>query len=511
MRTDLLELSDADLIKAVQHGAAYRQPPHWWLHYRAKEYLMIFANIALNFYSADAFTKNHLPDNAVLNDMRLAVLIVLGAGTFIGNFFSKIPMLTAPINGMGFTAQQKRVFRAIEVGVQKCQLVLHHRNQERFQIVTSLVADDWRALGENGCALTQRLLQKLYGIEFVLTRVGDQLSDVEQARGSESIIEIAVDHQGYLPSNVCFKQSALNPWQTLRQHPGWSVYYALKWLVIRGGSALSIIFSINHSIHNVAQSWFGFSDDSGRATAWALIATGLALGWYRALSNNSLIVHKFYQEVSLLDARRQLAMKPKLHWKPLLLSAVPLLISFFFNTSMGLFFGKDGFLSLCEQFGWATQGKVFEAPSGLGNFFSAWFLVTGLLTAWSSTMTETYRKIEAKTVGNGETAIGHASANPTGCLWAMAMFGIVADSMNYGLVGSNSSEQAYKKMIGALAALVLAGFVGVGVTVVSTFWSYSTLKPKFSGTVEGMRRMCCRRTEEGLDQQAVAGRTRLLQ
>ncbi|MDF1795040.1 MAG: hypothetical protein P1U63_00745 [Coxiellaceae bacterium] len=493
MSRDLLGLKGEDLIKEAQYRAAFGQKTLWYAHYRIKEVLMVVANMAMNFYCADAFTERHTAHIKWLNDFRVGGLFVLMAGTAVGNFFAKVPVLVATVNGLGFNAEQKRIFRALERGVQKSQLVL----QPGDELPCSMTPNDLVALGKEGLEITRNLLQALYNINIQVRSTRPEYlvdSDVIVRQLSDPIrmkplpIELCLNHSQpvFGLGEHVIAESSLSDSQTLKQAPLAAAYYGLKWMALRMGASLAVILSINHSFHNILQSWCGLKHSSHAVFLWAALTVGLGVGGYRALAANSLVNHKLYKEINLLDGRRQLGVKPKMNWRACGLAAAPIIINMFFNTSMTIFFGNDGLKSLFEQAGWLWRREAYEMPQSLGYLAVAWFMIGNITTAMSSTQLETYRKLEHMCDGKQDKRVNDDSTEIYKCTWYLAMTGMVLDSINYGLIGSNSTDSAWRsdKLMGPDTAYAFALVIGVAVTVTSTFWSRMTGLASFSSVMK---------------------------
>ncbi|MDF1654819.1 MAG: hypothetical protein P1U34_06860 [Coxiellaceae bacterium] len=499
MSRDLLGLAGEDLIKEAQYRAAFHQNRFWYAHYRIKEVLMVVANMAMNFYCADAFTERHTKHNAWLNDFRMAGLLVLMTGTAVGNFFAKVPVLVATVNGLGFNAEQKRIYRALERGVEKSRLLL----KPGEALYCSMVPEDMKALGKNGIEITRNLLRALYDIELELrsTRLADSKDATFNAellaapiQMRPPLIELRLNHNEsvYGASQHVLHESSLSAWQTVRQHPGDALYYGTKWFTLRLGASVAVVLSINHSFHNILQSWCGLKNSSHAGYLWVALLVGLVVGDYRALAANSLVNHKLYKEINLLDGRQQLQVMPTMNWRAVAMAALPITINMFFNASMTIFFGNDGLKSLFEQAGWLWRREAYSMPQSLGYLAVAWFMIGNITTAMSSTQLETYRKLEHICNDKHDKRVNDNSTDVYKCTWAIAMTGMVLDSINYGLVGANSTDSAWKsdKLMGPQTAYVFALVIGVAVTITSTFWSRMTGLASFSSvmkTITGRR------------------------
>ncbi len=533
MRQDLSELTGEDLIKEAQHRAAFQQKSLWYFHYRLKEVLMVVANMAMNFYCADSFTERHTAHIKWLNDFRVAGLFVLMAGTAVGNFFAKVPVLVSIVNGLGFNAEQKRIYRALERGIQKSLLLLRPGDT----LHCSMTPEDLRALCPDMDYRGQRnarnfivmcnLLEALYGITLDIRtthamqenefdaevvrcdgKVAVVMHDVATADVPVSLpVELRLNHNRSVfgATDNVLNESSLSDWQTLKQHPGDALYYGAKWFTLRLGASLAVILSINHSFHNILQSWCGLKNTSHAGYLWFALIVGLGVGDYRALAANSLVNHKLYKEINLLDGRRQLKIKPAMNWRAVAVAALPITINMFFNTSMTIFFGNDGLKSLFEQAGWLWRREAYDMPQWMGHLAVGWFMIGNITTAMSSTQLETYRKLECSFEGKSDKRINDSSTQVYPWTWRIAMLGMLLDSVNYGLVGSNSTDSAWRsdRLLGPETAYAFALLIGAAVTVTSMFWSRMTGLASFSGvmkTVTGHRHV--RSGIEGMDEPA---------
>ncbi|MDF1761552.1 MAG: hypothetical protein P1U40_13550 [Coxiellaceae bacterium] len=514
MRRDLAGLTGEDLIKEAQHRAAFQQKNLWYFHYRLKEVLMVVANMAMNFYCADSFTERHTAHSKWLNDFRVTGLFVLMAGTAVGNFFAKVPVLIAIVNGLGFNAEQKRIYRAVERGIEKSKLLLARGDT----LYCSMTPEDLRALcpdmdyrgqrNPRNFILMCNLLEALYEIKLVIRttqsmqsnefdsetvrddgEAGVAMGDAAGGMATASLpIELRLNHSQSVfgPTDNVLNESSLSDWQTLRQHPGDALYYGAKWFTLRLGASLAVILSINHSFHNILQSWCGLKNTSHAGYLWFAMIVGLGVGDYRALAANSLVNHKLYKEINLLDGRRQLKIKPAMNWRAVAVAALPITINMFFNTSMTIFFGNDGLKSLFEQAGWLWRREAYDMPQWMGHVAVGWFMIGNITTAMSSTQLETYRKLECSFEGKSDKRINDSSTQVYPWTWRLAMLGMFLDSVNYGLVGSNSTDSAWRsdKLLGPETAYAFALLIGAAVTVTSMFWSRMTGLASFSGVMK---------------------------
>ena len=515
-RRRLIDLVGEDLLKEAQNRAAYSQNAFWFSHYRAKEYLMIVANMAQNFYCADEFTKNHGPNADWYIGARKAALFTLMVGTLVSNFFSKILLLHDVVNGLGFSREQKRIYRAIERGVQKSQLLL---NPGEMLHVT-LTPEDLQTLGRDGFILTYRLLEAIYGIKLVMMSTQPGVGadfDPLLVRGEdalwqhmhdpmadlpEPLIELRLNHdseEAEVGAEHVVHESSLSGWQTFCHNPLAGAYYATKWLLFRLGPGLTYVFSINHSLHNLAQSWGDVKNSSSASVLWTLLVCGLVTGGYRALANNSITSHKIYRELNLLDGRRQFGLRPKISGKALAVSLIPIAVTMFFNVSLSIFFGGGGLASLYEQTGWLLRGEAYEMPKWLGTAVIAWFMIGNVAGDVATTEVETYRKVDNYFQGKTAGRVDDRSTHEHPYMWKFVLFNCVLDSINYALVGANSTDSAWKgdDLMGETGAYVCAMVIFSMVTITATMWSLSTALPLFSSTMQTLAN--CRRrkgTEE---------------
>ncbi len=482
-----LEALDGEaFIREARHRASCVQPTGRMFYSVFTAIVMVIGNVAMPFYCADEFTSRHWFEGDTANDLRLALLITLGCGSLLGNLFSKVPVLSNPVLGLGLNKQQQRLYYAMEHGVQKSTKLYPSKS-----INIRLLDADMACLAESHQTLIVKLLSATYGVSISLEATC--LEDENTARYLDSgrtdnqpvrddVTVICINHR-IDGGQTAFYQTALAPCDKLAKHPGKTLVNFATWLGLRGGLGLSTALALNQSVHNIAQNWLGFSVESSKPVMWLMLAVGLGLGASKADSSFRVICHTTDKEARLLAARVEKKQCPTMHWGAAAAAITPQTVSMFFNVSMAIFFGAGGVKALGEQIGWAVNGTAFEAPDELNEASIAWFLICNVATTLACTVAATYRKMEALITRQSDGRQADDSMTRHRGVWALALMGIIVDSLNLGLVAANSVEEAWSDLFGEDAALALAAICGVGMATVGFFWSKTTLQPSFSATV----------------------------
>lgn len=502
-----VELSNEDFLREKQRLANCPKHPCLSINYRLHEICMVAANVVTLFYCSDSISRRLLPDIAWVNGLRVSFLLLLSAGTIVGNLFSKIPVLVEREKGLGLNKAQLKIYGAIERGVLQAQVFQRRQQISQLTLTAILLDDDYQKFSDLKREELCKLLMATYEIEVDVRLRSD---GVDSLYFSNKVV-LNVNDWGTVAGATNLYQSTQSICKRLKYQPGIVAVDAFNFAVVRVGCWLSIALSVNQSMHEVLKAWTPWGKDTHKLALVTVLIFGVFVAAVKANTNNKITCDNHNREVLRQLTACQLKLKPKINCVAFWLSSVLAAFSLLFNFNVSLFFGAGGVNTVWEEIDWLLNSNItgmgnttaVRAPQALQNVTVGYLLVANLYTVLTTNYVESYRKIAEMCSKQKYVRQQDDTAKRYCCIYAVAVSAIILDSINYALVAANTADETWQSLTPLFPALPLtmAAIIFVVQTVVSVFWSLSTFGPTFSGTMHMFTYSCQQRQKALLEQE----------
>lgn len=491
------KLSDEDFLREVQFLANCQQSCARSLSQRLYEACLIGANVITLFYCGDSITRRILPDIDWVNAVRMTVLAVLASGTVVANGFSKVPALADRAQGLKLNTKQRQLYHAIERGILQAQVWLHDNPDTPYALNIELNSADFAIFNDNQLTRAQHLLKATYDMPFTINAA----VDAEAANTSNTTaLTIAINQAATQHDDITLAHTTKHPCQQWRSNPGQALLQIGNSGVILSGFWLSNLLTVNQSAHEVLKAWTPLGADTHKAALATVLLLGVLIGMAKANTSHKIAGNMHQREVIRQQARCQLKLKPRINCRALLLSMPLHLIELVYCFNISLFFGAGGIDTLWEQLDWLSNQTLtgtsnltdHKAPQGLRTACIAWFLLSNVGTLLTTVVMETYRKFDECGSQTVRKRNNDDSSKRFGCLYALAVAGIILDGINFAAVSANTADEAWTPLMpaGSAIPLTLAAIIALVQSVTTVFWSLSTFTPNFSGSMHTLTRCC---------------------